>query len=158
MTVQTVDNSILEDLETGLVQYLETNEYVKKRVDLRKQRYEALREKANEQILEIDSLKDKLNERILTRSNGNDVLLINPTNVYTTALSLYKEELSYLENLELIDSIQIIEGFTPFNKPVKPKLMVSIAGGFAFGLFLAVGWIVLLETRKYLQKMEEENT
>ena len=158
VSVETTDNSILADLEKGLVQYLETNEYVKKRVDLRKQRYQALMAKASEQIREIDSLKDKLNERILARGAGNDILLLNPTNIYTTALSLYKEELSYIENLELIDSIQIIEGFTAFNNPVKPKLRVSLIGGFGSGLFLAIALIVFQEIRNYLKKLEAENS
>ncbi len=153
ISVEVTDNAILNNLQTGIMSFLENNEFVKKRIDLKRDRLETLISKVKLEIQEIDSLKKRVNQAITYNEQGG-VVVLDPTNVYSKALALYKEELSYQQGLELIDSTQLIEGFTAFNRPIKPRMLHSAGGGLLAGLFLAFGLIFIRETRSYLRSIE----
>ena len=155
--VETTSNDILKDLQTGLISFLENNEYVKKRVTLSKNRLEKLISKVGQEIREIDSLKLQINKSLLRQQSGNNNLVVlDPTNVYSKALSLYKDEINYQNNLELSNSIHLIEGFVAFQKPASPKLSISIIIGLFVGFFMAIGIIIFKELGTYLKKLNQE--
>ena len=155
ISVEITDNGILENLQAGIVNFLENNEFVKKRIDLRRKRFEALVSQVNKEIKEIDSLKKRMNEGIIYNQQGANLVVLDPSNVYEKALSLFKEELTYQENLELIDSIQLIEGFTAFKNPIAPRLSISGGSGLMVGLFLALIIVFTRETISYLKSIDK---
>lgn len=155
ISVEITDNGILENLQAGIVNFLENNEFVKKRIDLRRKRFEALVSQVNIEIKEIDSLKKRMNEGIIYNQQGANLVVLDPSNVYEKALSLFKEELTYQENLELIDSIQLIEGFTAFKNPIAPRLSISGGSGLLVGLFLALIIVFTRETISYLKSIDK---
>ncbi len=155
ISVEITDNGILENLQAGIVNFLENNEFVKKRIDLRRKRFEALVSQVNKEIKEIDSLKKRMNEGIIYNQQGANLVVLDPSNVYEKALSLFKEELTYQENLELIDSIQLIEGFTAFKNPIAPRLSISGGSGLLVGLFLALIIVFTRETISYLKSIDK---
>ena len=59
------------------------------------------------------------------------------------------------ESLELIDSIQLIEGFIPFIRPKGPKLSVSLTGGFMAGLLFAIVIVFIREIGAYLKSIDK---
>ena len=155
ISVEITDNGILDNLQAGIVNFLENNEFVKKRIDLRRKRFEALVSQVNKEIKEIDSLKKRMNEGIIYNQQGASLVVLDPSNIYEKALNLFKEELTYQENLELIDSIQLIEGFTAFNKPIAPRLSISGGSGLMVGLFLALIIVFTRETISYLKSIDK---
>lgn len=155
ISVEITDNGILDNLQAGIVNFLENNEFVKKRIDLRRKRFEALVSQVNKEIKEIDSLKKRMNEGIIYNQQGASLVVLDPSNIYEKALNLFKEELTYQENLELIDSIQLIEGFTAFNKPIAPRLSISGGSGLLVGLFLALIIVFTRETISYLKSIDK---
>lgn len=154
VTAETTSNAILPNLEKGIIEFLKNNEFVKKRVTLKRQRYKALVNEMRAEGQELDSLKDRVNEGIVSDRQGDNLVLLDPANIYSQALETFKEEVQYQEDLELIESIQLIEGFTPFNKPVRPKMIISVPGGLGTGLFIALAIIFILETRRYLKSID----
>ncbi len=155
ITVETSDNNVLPDLEIGIIQFLKNNHFVKKRVTLKQERYQALVDQMKSEAKELDSLKRLVNEGVVNKNTGGNLVLLDPSNIYEQALKTYKEELSYQEQLELIESIQLIEGFTAFNRPLRPKLAISIASGFGLGIILAGMLIFVIETRRYLRSIDK---
>ncbi|TRX50961.1 hypothetical protein FNH22_25250 [Fulvivirga sp. M361] len=155
ISVEITDNAILPSLQQGIIDFLENNEFVKKRVQLKRERYVALIKQMKKEALELDSLKELVNTRITSGGQGRDLLVIDPSNVYEQALKTFKEELSYEESLELIDSIQLIEGFIPFTRPKGPKLSVSLVGGFMTGLLFAIVIVFIRETGAYLKSIDK---
>ena len=155
ISVEITDNRILENLQAGVVNFLENNEFVKKRIDLRRKRFEALVSQVNKEIKEIDSLKKRMNRGMIYNQQGGNLVVLDPSNVYEKALSLFKEELTYQENLELIDSIQLIEGFTAFKNPIAPRLSISGGSGLLVGLFLALIIVFTRETISYLKSIDK---
>jgi len=155
--VETTSNAILKDLQFGLISFLENNEYVKKRVNLSKNRLEKLISKVGQEIKEIDSLKTQINQNLLSQKSGsNNLVILDPTTVYSEALTLYKDEIGYQNSLELSNSIQLIEGFVAFKKPASPKLSISIVIGLFLGFLVAVGFIIFKELNSYLRKLDQE--
>lgn len=157
ISVEITDNGILTNLENGIVQYLENNEYVKKRIELDRNRNLVLLEKVRKDIREMDSLKNSvLQGKLYTAISGNNVAFFDPTDIYEKIMLLNKEEVSYLQNLELINSIQLIEGFTAFERPISPKRLVSIASGGLLAFFVMLIFIFVMEIKSYTKKLESE--
>ncbi|MEM8566451.1 MAG: hypothetical protein AAGF85_08310 [Bacteroidota bacterium] len=157
ISVETKDNAILEDLQRGIIKFLENNEFVKKRIDAKRSRYNALIDQMKAEGNEMDSLKGLVNKQLMT-GESNNLVFLDPSNIYEQALRTYKEELSYQEQLTLIESIQLIEGFIAFERPIRPRLAISLASGVGLALLLAIGTIFLKETRKYLQTLESKSS
>jgi len=74
---------------------------------------------------------------VYTRSA--EMMLVDPTNIYSKIIELSKEQINYRNALELSDSIQLVEGFTVFEKPAQPKLSIMLLIGFFGGFFIAIG-------------------
>lgn len=136
--VKTKERSIFPDLQLGIIAYLRNNEYVKPRVRQRETMYKTLIGKLDIEINSLDSLKDRFVKGKPISSTGSGMLLVDPANIYPTLVDLTRQKLEYQNSLELFNSIQLIDGFTPFKDPVFPKLWLSLLLGFAAGFLLTL--------------------
>lgn len=143
VTVRVRNNSILPNLQKGLLQYFQSNEWVKTRVRQREATYKALIAKLDQEIRSLDSLKLRLLQGKSVLNAGGGMLLVEPTNIYSKIIELSQLRLNYSNSLELQGSMQLIEGFTPFNQPVAPKLRTPIILGLAAGLLAALSFLLL---------------
>lgn len=139
LKVEITDNSILPKLQQGLIQYIENNDFVKVRVEQKKKYYTELINKLSVEIEKIEVIKDRVGQGTFKSDGGT--YLVEPTNLFLTSISLSKERLEYQQKLELINSMQVVEGFTPFNRKIKPKFSTMLPIGFMGGLFVAFGII-----------------
>ncbi|MCU0420035.1 MAG: hypothetical protein MUC38_10330 [Cyclobacteriaceae bacterium] len=139
ITAEALDKSIITTLQDGIISYLRNNEFVKIRVQQRIEYYEKLILSIGEEIQSLDTLKQKLlaGKPIYGKSAG-DMMLIDPTNIYDQIINLKRQQLEYRNALQLANSIQLVEGFTIYEKPAEPKLSVAMAVGFALGFFAAL--------------------
>jgi hypothetical protein len=138
VTVEITHPEILPKLQSGLIQYLRHNEFVRIRVSQRQDLNRSMINKVRIEINSLDSLKKKLFSGQPMAFKSAEMLLIDPTNIYSKILELYREQINYTHALELVDSIQLIEGFTVFDKPVKPKLFMILVIGVLAGLALSL--------------------
>jgi hypothetical protein len=156
ITVGTKDKAILPSLQEGLINHLRNNEYVKIRVRQRQDFYKAMIEKVGIEINSLDSLKKRLFTGQPIYSKSSEMMLIDPTNIYSKIIDLNKEQIGYKNSLELVNSIQLVEGFTVYNKPVSPKLSISLVAGASFGLFVVAVLIAFKSLRKIVRLSEEK--
>jgi uncharacterized protein involved in exopolysaccharide biosynthesis len=56
-------------------------------------------------------------------------------------VDLAREKLKNQNDLALVNSIQVIQGFTNFDKPVSPKLSTSLASGASLGVCFVLALI-----------------
>ena len=70
-------------------------------------------------------------------------LMFDPAKLFTEGVELTKLRWEAQQALELASSINLVEGFTAFQKPKSPKLSVMIVLGFFLGMFGAVGLLTL---------------
>ncbi len=152
ITVRVTDQSILPDLQKKLIGYLENNDFVKIRVQQKKEYYTSLIKKANEEIIGLEEFKTKIYKGDFFSSMKGNVMF-DPTVVNTKILDLSKEKIEYEQSLVLVNSIQVVDGFTVFENPVSPKLSVSLASGAFIGLVFVVVLLAFKGLRK-LARME----
>lgn len=156
VTVRTMDNGILPQLQEGIINYLRNNEYVKIRVRQRQDFYKAMIERVGQEINSLDSLKRRLFSGQPIYSKSSEMMLVDPTNIYSKIIELNKEEINYKNALELVNSIQLVEGFTVFDKPVNPKLSVSIASGASLGIFFVIALIAIKGFKQMVRLANEK--
>ncbi|MDZ7646816.1 MAG: hypothetical protein U5K54_06315 [Cytophagales bacterium] len=65
-----------------------------------------------------------------------------------------KERINLKNALETVNSIQVVEGFTVFQKPVSPKLSISLVAGSSFGLFRCL--IIAFKSLRKIVSLSEE--
>ncbi|MBS1491193.1 MAG: hypothetical protein JSS93_11750 [Bacteroidetes bacterium] len=150
--VYTYNKEILPKLQKGVTQYFNNNEFVKIRVRQRKEMYQQLINKIATEINSLDSLKRRLLNGSAA-SSKNEMLLVDPSKIYSEIINLHKERLTYKNNLELAESVQVVEGFTVYNEPTKPVLFTWLALGLGGGIFTASGLLLLM----YLMKVAKTN-
>ncbi|MFZ6011211.1 MAG: hypothetical protein ACOYXT_12765 [Bacteroidota bacterium] len=135
VTVEVTDNSILPDLQKGIIRYFENNEFVKFKVDQKRRYFANLIAKVKSEIAKLDALKEKIALGQYKPDAG--LYLLDPTNPFSRSVELYKQQLDYENSLELVNSIKVIDNFTAHRKPIKPRLEVILLGSLLAGIVLA---------------------
>lgn len=133
--VKIYDPSILDNLQTGILNYLESNEFASKRKGLNQQYLEKYQAKIKSEIIAVDSLKQIVNKSIIPRGTGNGIILgepINPINVYQAGLDLYKQQLKIDEQQQLNNSFEILVGFSPAIPSASVLLYIFWGGLISF--------------------------
>ncbi len=149
------DNTIWPALQNGLINFFETNNFVKIKVNQRTKYFTQIIEKIDKELIDLNELKGKIASGQLTQSSKENLVLFDPTTVNSKILELNKEKIDLQNKLELVNSIQLIEGFTVFEKPVSPKLSFSLATGASFGLII-VGVILAFTSLRKIVSLSEE--
>lgn len=126
VTVEVFDNAVLPKLQKSIISFLSNNEYVKVREKQHRDYYKGMIAKVDKEMNSLDSMKRTL---FTHKAKSFDVLLMDPTNIYRMAVELSKEKIGYQNKLELVNSVQLVEGFTTYDKTFFPKLSFSLVGG-----------------------------
>lgn len=120
----------LDTIQWGLVNYLENNDYAKKRKEARRRSLQAMKENLNSKLLGLDSLKKIVNSSIIPRSEGKGIILgepIDPVSIYQAEISYFREQQNIDQALATIDNIEIIQPFLELdhtNYPLYNRLMI----------------------------------
>lgn len=165
ITINVLDPNILGDLQTPVVNYFRNNSYVKRRIEINKSNLEAQKEKLEEEFAQIDSLKRVL-FRYIEKSGGGrdgvsnfilgDPTVSDPISVFREDFNLYQTYQRVQRALYLQDDFEVIDGFTPFQKPASAGLFQTVRNGLLISLALAYLIILLIEFNKYLNRVEKE--
>lgn len=156
ITVELIDQSILPKLQNGLIQFLQQIDFVKVRVEQRKKYYSDLIKQIDTEIQSLEEFKRKIyNGNFFQNSKGN--VMFDPTTVNSKIVDLSKERGGFVMALETVNSVQVVEGFTQFDKPIWPKKSVSLAAGATLGLFL-VGIMIAFKSIRKLVRFAEEHS
>jgi hypothetical protein len=155
LTAETYSQEVLPDLQKALVAYFENNEFVKIRVDHNKKLYTQMISKVETEIRDMEGWKQKIMSGAFFQ-NANGVIF-DPTTINSKIIDLTKERISLENSLALVNSVQVIEGFTPFQKPTKPKLSISLISGATIGLVFVLIFLGLKSIRKLLQMADIAN-
>lgn len=148
--VEVLDNSVLDTLETGLVNVFENNSYAKKRKILKKKYLTEMSDKYGLQIGELDTLKRTIEGALVQKNASQGIVFmqqsIDPLNTYREVIALYQQQSALDEQVDLVSSVEIIEGFTHFKKPSKPRLFFEI--GLFGSVFFFLGLLLALLRKK----------
>ncbi len=156
VTCQSQDNSIWPSFQNGLINFFETNSFVKIRVEQRKKFFNELIGKLNDEIADLELLKTKIMNGDLSSKSKENMVLMDPTTINSELIELNIQKMNFINSLEIVNSVQLVEGFTKFEKPASPKLSISLAAGSSFGLFCVFLVIGFKSIRKMIRLSEEK--
>lgn len=149
--VTITDNSILDELQKGLVYGLNNGEYVKERLNFKKERMKELIDEMKTEIAKLDSTKKDIGNIINGKGKSSASLIIDGSNVTRQSIDL-KEKLLYLqEDQNFVHGIEVLQGFQKFDKPVGRTLIVSIILGLIICLPIAYIYALFSSIRSGLK-------
>lgn len=153
ITADVLDKAVFPEVEKGLVYYLENNEFAKIRVEQNKKYIEEMLAKVITEIMDMERFKEKIiSGTFFENVRGN--IMFDPTTVNSKILELTKEKINLENSLELVNSVQVIEGFTQFERPSSPRLSISLVSGSLIGLFF-VGILIAFKSVRKLLRMAD---
>lgn len=135
--VNVTDNSILDELQKGIVYGFENGDYVKGRLVFKRDRLKEMIDKTNIEILKLDSNKAELEKIIMGKERPSSSLIVDGSSINRQLIDMNEKLLFWQEELNFSNGIQVLQGFSKFDKPTGPKLFVLLALGWIFSLSLA---------------------
>lgn len=141
------DMTHLDEIQKGLVDYLENNEYARMRKEARLNSYRLQIAALDAQQKGLDSARQLINTGIVPRSQGQGIILgepISPVAVSQAEMSFMKERMYLQERVATINHIEILKPFFKLNEYNNPDynkyLRYGLAAGFLLGLLVV--WLV----------------
>jgi hypothetical protein len=140
VTAEFSNRQILPKLQDGIINYFRNNQFVKVRVEHRKEFYQKMIVKIEKEIGSMDSVK-RLFLSGRNTSGKPELAFVDPSEINKNIVELYEDQLKYKNALDVVDSVQLVEGFTSIEKPPRLKTSLLILFGFLGGLFAALLFI-----------------
>jgi len=129
-------------MEVALVDYLQSNRFFAKQRRIRQTLIQNMIGKLKSEVNSIDSIKTNVTD---PRGPVNGFVYgepIDPVNLYRESVSLYQQQIDLEAELEQLNTIEVVTGFSPRNKATGPRLKRYLAIGsliaFMVGLVIAV--------------------
>lgn len=150
ISVRVYDPDIVKPLEKALVSYFNTNEYIKRRIQINHQNLLVRKAKLERESRKLDSLKAVMLQNYqsfnnTSRGSGNvflgDEKLANPLDVFRQDLELNKEILELEEKLYVRPDFEVVDGFTTFKEPESASLFKILVTSFFISW--AMGYLII---------------
>ncbi|HEX6180221.1 MAG TPA: hypothetical protein VFZ47_03200, partial [Chitinophagaceae bacterium] len=139
LTLSHVNN--LDQIEKGIINYLENNEYVRKRKEARIKNMLGQLQDLDLKLRSLDSLRQIVNSSVVPRSQGQGIILgepINPVSVYQAEVAYTRDRANIQERLSTIEHIEVLQPFLrvhEHNSPNYEKLLnYAFIASFLFGI------------------------
>jgi hypothetical protein len=162
LNVEVYDTAALNGLDTVLANYIKSNEYVKKRIEVDRVNLLSLKNKLIRVSGSLDTLKRNIAASIKSsgdagRSGTNNVILgeksVNPIEIYEQDLALYNQRQEIERQLALNAEIEIIEKFIPYSDPKSGSFIKNAAKGAIGGLIIAILYVLYQMLREGLTRL-----
>lgn len=155
ITAELHDPSALVKLQEGILSFLRQNDFVKERDDQKRKSFNELIQKTEAEIKSLEEFKISIYKGDFFKDNKGTVMF-DPTEVNSKIVELTRQKGEYEKEFLEANSVQVVEGFTRFDKPIWPKKSVSLAAGASLGLFL-VGILIAFKSIRKLVRFAEDH-
>ena len=167
ISILITDPDIVSKLDSAIVKYLKSNDFVKRRLEITKVNLLERKQKLLQESVRLDSLKSVLfrsfdNMTKQSKQGSNNVILSEKP--LTEPLSVFSQDLSFYSEIQAIDTrlylqpdFEVIDGFTAFKEPESaslPKILV-----ISFIISWLAGYLILglYKFDSYLAKLSKES-
>jgi len=149
--VNVTDNSILDDLQSGIVYGLENSEYIKERVAEKRANLHEIIEKTSAEINKLDSTKKILEDIISGKRKSSSSLIIDISSINKQLVEMNEKLLSFKTELKFSNAVQVLQSFSKGKNLVGARLIVWLISGLMVFLFLAYIYASLNSINKRLK-------
>jgi S-adenosylmethionine:tRNA-ribosyltransferase-isomerase (queuine synthetase) len=131
------DNSILEDLQKGIVYAFNNSDYVKDRLIAKRNRLLELIDKTSIELQKLDSTKKMVENMLSGKVSRSSSIIVDPSNVNRQWIEMNEKLLSLKEELKFSNAVEVLYGFNKFKNPAGPNLYVWLFLGLISCLSIA---------------------
>lgn len=149
--VYVTDNAILGQLQEGIVNGLENIEYIRKQLAIKKANLALLISEVEKEIGKLDSTKSNVERSLDGKGNHSSSLIVDISGINKQLIEMKEKLLNYKQEIQFINAIQVLQGFSAFSKPAGPNLVVWLGLGLIGALVLAYCLALLLSIREKLK-------
>ena len=150
--VLVTDNSILEDLQKGIVYAFDNSDYVKDRLIAKRDRLQELIDKTSIELTKLDSTKKLVENIISGKGSSSSSLIVDASNINRQWIDMNEKLLSLKEELKFSKAVQVLQGFSKFKRPAGPNLFVWLFLGLISCLSLASIYTLFRSVNQKLKK------
>lgn len=134
------NSALFPVMEVALVDYLQSNRFFAKQRRIRQTQIQNMIGKLKSEVNSIDSVKTNVTD---PRGPVNGFVYgepIDPVNLYRESVSLYQQQINLEAELEQLNTIEVVTGFSPRNRATGPRLKryLAIGGLIAFMIGLVI--------------------
>lgn len=141
INVSVTDNSILDDLQKGIVYGLNNSPYVKEKLETRKARDLDLIKSTNNEIAKLNATKQIIDSLILANHSNSTSFMLDISRSSAQMIDLNEKLFNYQEDLKFLSGVQVLENFNKGETKRSGLIKFSLFG-MAAGLF--VGYMISL--------------
>ncbi|MFY8035480.1 MAG: hypothetical protein ACOVMN_13235 [Flexibacteraceae bacterium] len=123
--VRVKDTAILNELEKGIVNYLNNNPLNVKRMEAIRKGQEGFIAGFTKHQQKIDSITSIVNAQIAANKNAG--IEFNPGMSLEGYAKGYRELMEVYTQYQMATEIKVLNSFQAYNKPVSPRLLISLA-------------------------------
>jgi len=149
--VLVTDNSILDDLQKGIVYAFENSDYVKDRLAAKRNRLQELIDKTGIELKKMDSTKKMVENLISGKGSSSSSLIVDASTINRQWIEMNEKFLSLKEELKFSNAVQVLQGFSTFKKPAGPNLFVWLFLGLTSCLSVAYIYALFRSTNQKLR-------
>jgi capsular polysaccharide biosynthesis protein len=139
ITVELYDKQRWQDIQNGIVYYLESNPYVQKKTKIYKESQEKIIAQIQKEVKHLDSMKRIIESSMYAKNN---IILNNSGDIYVDAIRLHEAEIKAKEKLAFVNDIEVIQELTNSQKPKKASIKETVflfaLGGLILGFLLSL--------------------
>ncbi|MBI5858353.1 MAG: hypothetical protein HZB42_11985 [Sphingobacteriales bacterium] len=136
------DTQILDTLQAAIIYGFENGNYIRERLAIKRAALTELIEKTNTEIKKLDSTKKVMENIISGSGRASSSLIVDGSSINRQLIEMNEKFLNYKENLQFTGAVQVLQGFSKFNKPDGPHLLPWLIIGIFF--FTVLAWAYAL--------------
>jgi len=150
--VETKDTAGLQDLQGAIVYGLENSEYVRQKVQIRKEGLQQQIQKAGDEVTKLDSSRKYIQSLLQGPGKGSPELIVDISKVSEERVEIQEKLTGYKEKLAFVNGIQVVQDFVRTRK-VKPSRSLFFLSGLLAGFLLGyVITLALMATANYKKR------
>ena len=150
--VMVTDNSILNDLQKGIVYAFDNSDYVKDRLIAKRNKLRELIDKTSIELKKLDSTKKLVENIISGKGSSSSSLIVDASNINRQWIDMNEKLLSLEEELKFSNALQVLQGFAKSKRPVGPNLYVWLFLGLISCLSIAYIYALFRSINQKLKK------
>jgi hypothetical protein len=142
IAVYVTDNSILDQLQKGIVFGFDNSDYVRDRLTEKRNKLQMLIEQTSSEINRLDSIKKAIENIIMGKGTSSSSLIVDGSTISHQIIDMNERLLNVKEELKFTSAVQVLQGFRKFNHPAGPNLykwlLLGLIAGGAVAYFVAI--------------------
>lgn len=121
--VWVTDNRLLNSLQQGIVYGFENNEYIRQKLDVKKESLRLMIAQTESEFRKLDSTHTQLRNMIFGNGRSSSSLIVDMSAINRQLIEIQEKLQNYKENLRFTNGVQVLQSFSPFSKPDGPHLL-----------------------------------